>query len=385
MAPNSDVPRLLARLTRLSSGDHRVVSCYLKLEPRDRARGKYLIKIKNRVKAAQKALDVLGLDRGIRDAVERDLVRVQDLLKSPAHLPATQGLAIFACESLKLFEVVTLPRVFRSRLAVERTPLVRELASVDEEFGRLLTVVIDRTAARVFEVTAFAAEEVASLRADTTRGGRYHSDRQGAPGRGEADHHNRIREEKQRHFEVTARTLFELNRKHPAFGVVIAGPGPDAGALEPFLHPYLVERLMGMAHLNPKEVTPALVHTASLAVREAFERSAERSVVHQLEEGLGAGWSVNGAAETLRALARGQVRTLLVDADASETGFRCAASGALVIADRDCRGQGEPEPVLDIVDEAIEEALRQRVSVEVLHDDEARKAVDGLAALLRFR
>jgi peptide chain release factor subunit 1 len=385
MATTSDVPRLLARLTKLRAGDHRVVSCYLKLEPRDRARGKYLIKVKNRVKAAEKALDSLGLERGARDAVERDLLRVQDYLRSPAHLPATQGLAIFACEPLKLFEVVTLPRVFRSRLAVDRTPLVRELASVDEEFGRLLTVVIDRTAARVFEVTAFAAEEVASMRADTTRGGRYHSDRQGSPGRGEASHHNRIREEKQRHFEATARMLFDLNRQQPAFGVVIAGPGPEAGALEPFLHPYLAERLMGSAHLNPKEVTASLVHTASLAVREAFERSAERSVVHELEESLGAGWSVRGPEATLRALARGQVRTLLVDADASEAGFRCAGSGALVVGQRDCRGQGDAEPVLDIVDEAIEEALRQRVSVEVLHDDGARKAVDGLAALLRFK
>jgi|GEM_PF-534179 len=43
---------------------------------------------------------------------------------------------------------------------VERTPqqmwrrIARELASVEDEFGRLLTVVLDRTAARFFEVTS---------------------------------------------------------------------------------------------------------------------------------------------------------------------------------------------------------------------------------------
>jgi peptide subunit release factor 1 (eRF1) len=37
------------------------------------------------------------------------------------------------------------------------------------------------------------------------------------------------------------------------------------------------------------------------------------------------------------------------------------------------------------LDEAVEEALRQRAQVDVLYDDEARRAVDGLAALLRFR
>jgi peptide subunit release factor 1 (eRF1) len=41
--------------------------------------------------------------------------------------------------------------------------------------------------------------------------------------------------------------------------------------------------------------------------------------------------------------------------------------------------------VPDVVDEAIEEALRQHCHVDVIEDAEARGAVDGLAALLRFR
>jgi peptide subunit release factor 1 (eRF1) len=41
--------------------------------------------------------------------------------------------------------------------------------------------------------------------------------------------------------------------------------------------------------------------------------------------------------------------------------------------------------VLDVVDDAIEEALRQRVVVNVIYEEEARASVRGLAALLRFR
>ena len=37
------------------------------------------------------------------------------------------------------------------------------------------------------------------------------------------------------------------------------------------------------------------------------------------------------------------------------------------------------------IDEAIEEALGQRAQIDVLYDDKARRVVDGLAALLRFR
>ena len=132
-------------------------------------------------------------------------------------------------------------------------------------------------------------------------------------------------------------------------------------------------------------MTPAAVHAATLAVREAWERQAERALVHEMLESLGGGWAVNGIDPTLHALSRGQVRSLLVHADAAEPGFRCGDSGRLARTERECRGEGEPVPVLDVVDDAIEEALRQGLDVNVVYEPEARDAVQGLAALLRFR
>jgi len=380
----SQLAGVIERLTHVKAGKHRVVSCYLKLEPRDRSRGKYLIKLKNRVKSAAQAMPRLRLERSVSEAVVRDLNRVQQFLKAPGNLPHAQGLAIFACEGIELFEMVPLPAVHRSRLAVDATPLVRELASVEEEFGRLLTVVLDRTSARFFEVTAYDTRELSGLRADSTRGKRFHGDQSG-PGWGEHTYNNRIRHEKQRHYEAIARELFVLDRRHPAHGIVLAAPGADAGAVEPFLHSYLVDRLIGTVRLNPKAATPASVHAATLAVRDGYERASERAQVHEMLEGVGTGWGSNGLSPTLKALARGQVRSLLVNADASEPGFRCGDSGRLALTERECRDEGEPVPVLDVVDDAIEEALRQGVDVNVVYEPEARDAIDGLGALLRFR
>lgn len=382
---NPDITRLLAKLTKLRTDQHRIVTCYLKVEPRDRARGKYIIKLKNRVREVEQALDGLDLTRGVREQVSADLKRIVDQLREPARLPASQGVAVFACGPLKLFELVGLPSVHRSRLAVDRTALVRELASVEDEIGTLLTVVLDRTTARLFEVTAFGAEELENIKAESTRGSRYHSDRQGAPGQGEAQFNNRIREEKQRHYATIADRLFSHHRRRPVHGIVLAGPGKDAGAVAAFLHPYLAERLMGVVSLNPKEAKAAVVYEATLAARAEFERESERSIAHGLAETLGQGWAVDGFEATLRALGRGQVRTLLVDADAQGPGFRSSKSGRLSLTEQGLRADGDVVPVLDIVDEAIEEALRQRVEVEVLYDDEARAAIASLGGLLRFR
>src|SRR6185436_17813394 len=93
----TDVRQKLQRLVRLQSGKHWITSCYLKLEPRDRSRGKYLIKLKNRIRAVLDALPAEGLDRKETDQVKGDLQRLQAALARPESLPPSQGLAAFIC------------------------------------------------------------------------------------------------------------------------------------------------------------------------------------------------------------------------------------------------------------------------------------------------
>lgn len=397
---------LVRRLTDVGTTDHWVVSCYLKLEPRDRARGKYLIKLKNRIKDRLAELERRGLSRVDRQMVARDLERIRRHLEGPEDLPAGQGIALFACEPLRLFEVVPLARVFRSRLVVDRSPLVRELAAVSDEFGRVLCVVYDRTSARFFDVTALDVVEREALTAtDVTRTASFHATSEserhksprgaggpGAGGRGvgasalgEHNFNMRIREEKQRHYQSIAQRLFEAAHGARLDGIVLGGTGKDVDAVEPHLHPYVRDDLLGTVKLNPKSVAPREVMDAVLTLRREREVEWERRHVAELREALGTGWGVNGVASSLAALGRGQVRTLLVDSQAVESGYRCADTGHLVVSPDDCAGGGTPVAVDDVIDEAIEDALRQGAHVDVVEDPEARGAVRGLAALLRFK
>ncbi len=377
-------------LADLGITEHWVVSCYLKLEPRDRSRGKYLIKLKNRIKEQLKWLEQRGVARQERETVERDLDRVRKYLEHPGNLGAGQGIALFACEPLNLFEAIPLPWVFRSRLSVDHSPLIREAAALNDEFGRVLCVVYDRTSARFFAVTAFGVEEFPGLApGDTTRAGRFHGpagvSRPGLGAAGEHRYHQRIREEKQRHYANIAQRLFEASREQAIRGLVLAGTGSHADAVEPHLHPYLATQVLGATKLNCKTATPAEVMEAVLAVRRQSERHLEAGYVDALHQRLGTGWAVNGIEPVLRSLAQGQVRTLFVDPTVEQAGFRCNSSGRLTTSAAACDAEGDPEAVPDVVDEAIEEALRQGSNVEVVEDGKARTRVDGLAAVLRFK
>jgi peptide subunit release factor 1 (eRF1) len=352
------------RLATMQPGAYRVISCYLKLEPRDKTRGKYLIKMKNRVRDTLAALAREPLDRSVREQVAGDLGRVLRYLEEPGRLPPARGIALFACEPLGLFEVFALPRVHRSRLAVAETPLIRELVALEEEIGTIAVAACDRMGARLFEVTAFEVAELPSLPAlEASRAGKFHGERQAvrggilAGGFGEHNYNSRIRATKQRHYARVADQLHQLAQRRPLAGIVLAGVGVDAGAVVPHLHTTLHELLLGVVRLNPKKVSLAEVREAALTLREEREREWERGHADAVKENAPVGWAVIGIEPTLKALGRGQVRILLADGHAED-----------------------PR-----IDDAIEEALGQRAQVDVVHDQGARRTVKGLAALLRFR
>ncbi len=375
---------LIRRLSDIAPRRYRVLSCYLRLEPGDRFRAAYLVELKNRMKAVKADPVMLTLERDERLAVERDLERIVARVERPANLPHTSGLAIFACEELALFTVVPLRRVHRTRLVLDDTPWIRELVAAERECEGMLTVVVDRTHARFFEVTVGEAVELPCVITPAGRGGKFFPDREDAPGVGERHYHQRIEEERHRHYADIAAELERLAAQRPIRGIVIAGPQDHTAALTRFLPTHLAQRLLGTAALNPTALSPSEVQAASFGVAEEHDRAATAVLVASMEHSVGTGWAVNGARETLAALGRGQVRTLLIREDLEGAGFRCRDTGRLVLAKGDCAGEGAPDPVRDLVDEAVEEALHQRIQVVVIRDPDVAAAVDGLAAFLRF-
>jgi peptide subunit release factor 1 (eRF1) len=381
----TDVPALVQRLTAIVPGRHRILSCYVRLEPRDRIRDNYLIAFKNRMKGLHGDPMMSLLPREERVAVERDLDRILHYLGHAQDLPHALGLAIFACEELGLFELVCLARAHRTRLILDDTPWIAELVASEQEILPILTVVIDRAHARFFEVTSSRTEELSGLVSGSTRGGKFHSDWGDSPGWGEQNYRRRLEEEHHRHYADIVQRVEALLRSRPTRGIVIAGPTDHMSGLVRFLPERVAQRVLGTARLNPTAVGIAELEAAAPAVAHEHDRKLLATELEALDEAVGSRWAVNGPRETLGALHRGQVRTLFVRDNLEGQGFRCSTSGRLVLAKGDCRNEGDPQPVRDLVDESIEEALRQRVRVVMVPDGAGAEAVDGLAATLRFR
>lgn len=362
-----------------------VLSLYLRLEANDRIRNGFRVAVKDAIRQLQASEDYGVRPHDEREALNRDLKRITAHLDVIAGLPHTPGLALFACERLGLFEVIPLPRVFQTRLLCGTRPRLAEALSVLQGFHRILVAAVDRTHTRFFEVTAFGAGEVACLTMPATRGGKFHSDRGDAPGFGEHDFHNRIREERHRRAAAVADQLARLAGEAPCGGVVLAGPLRTTSEMTRFLPRKLATMLLGIVPLNPTAITAAEIREAALTLRAEHLKSEEAKLVGEVKDGMGTGWAVNGLGQTLHALNVGQARTLVIPLGQSVGGYRCSVSGRLAVAPADCAGEGDPVPVPDLISEALEEALAQRVEVAILEDPRLATQIDGMAALLRFR
>lgn len=258
-----------------------------------------------------------------------------------------------------------------------------QTAAPAEAGAPMLAVVLDHAHARLFLVNDARATELPCVVSPRMRGGKFHSDRQGAPGWNESAFHGRRREEERRHYASVARRVGVLSRAHGAQGLLLAGTREVVTALENALPPRLAPLVVGTARLNPTELTAAQVVIAVRDVRHADGRDAQEELVKAVVEGFGTGRAVDGLRAVLQALARDQVRTLLVGRGAGPPGYRCLPSRRLVRSKVEAEGEGVVR-VPDLVAAAAGEAEQHGGAVAEIRDPQLASRFDGVAALLRY-
>ena len=391
------------KLLEFKSDQFPITSLYLKLGPKERENFQYRITLKNLIKEERDRLNRRDFTKEALESIESDLKKITALVENTRELAGCRGLAVFSSVSEGLWEVFKLPLVYRSRLVVDWTPLVRQLVTIDDEFGDIAVVVIDRKKARLFRVDLKEPNEVLDyFYPKATRSTKFRtqegtfkqrlSPSAGAGavphGLGEYGFQRKIENEMHQHFKHVSESLFNYYKENKFDWLIIAGSESVITDFPHHLHAYLKQRYLGSFVLEDIE-TVKLDEIVEMALEllEATERNNERSVIEELEEKLHLGLAVNGLDPTLQALMFGQVRVLIVTEGFLHPGFVCPESRVLVLEENEnlCPEGKRPLPVVDVVDEAIEEALGQDAQVEVLLDENLKKKIDGIAGILRFK
>jgi peptide chain release factor subunit 1 len=356
------------------------VSFYFQPEsPRNKAHREQMIQAKDMLREALREVSRNGNDACAKLDLEKIALIAEQLPNE-----ASRAKAIFACGKTNFWREVDLPaRLMRSQLFVDNRfhlkPLVRLLGSQ----CKLGIVLLDRQRARLFDLNLDQLTERNSLFHLLPRRGR--SDGFGGYDGGRNDRHEA--DEALRHFKQVTATLKEQAEAGRWQHLVIGCQDSVWAELEPHLHPYVKQRLVGRFSADVATAKKENIRESASRLFQETQDRKRREMVHEaVSKARGHRHGVTGVRRVLRALELGEVRTVLVGESFSGHCVECTRCGHLdshIV--RYCSICGNGTQKMDDVGESLIPLALRRDAEIVYVDDEELDSTGNIAVLLRYR
>jgi hypothetical protein len=379
MAANTITRSRLRRLAQVHPARGRVLSVFLNLDPSQlptpAARSSAITSVMT--DAAHRVEQAEDLEHDEREALKADVERVRQVLAGDVAANGTRAVAVYACQSEDLLEVVSLRHPLGSRVVLDTSPYVEPLVQEGAR-ERWCVLLANRRAARLFTGDAESLEETDRIEDDV------HSQHDQG-GWSQARYQRGVEKEKDDHLQHTADVAFELFQRRGFDRLLIGGPEELVNDLEGRLHSYLRERIAGRVQCDVENSSVDEVRACAAERIVEFVRKHERAALDRLTEGVGRGGrGAAGLADVLAALCEAKVEVLLINRGLTASGFCDPATGMLYASERDAPSGSSLTPVDDMVERAIEKAIEQSAEVIGVRHHEDLGPLGGIGAVLRY-
>jgi hypothetical protein len=378
---HADLPAVLRRLAEIEPANLPVLSVYLDVRPQatgnSPGRRAGLTILRDRLREIESTYWPRGDDF---DSFTADRERIEAFVDTEAD-PATQGLAIFACSGIDLWEVVEAGVPFRDSVSVGSTPDLFQLARLLDQEETAVVAVVDSNTARLFVTRAGLFEEVGGPD-DASVSYRKRS----MGGWSQARYQRHIDKHRSDFAREVASELEALVEREGARRVVLAGDEVALTPLTDHLSPAVLERVEEVARIDIK-ASPAEIVDEVRPMLERIEAEAGASVADRLIGSVRAGrLGVTGMEPTRQALEVGAVDTLVLLALPGEPPVPGDPQDA---RDLSARGEIAEEAErrdldLEARNELVRLAALTSAEVEVVDEHEALEHAGGVGAILRY-
>jgi hypothetical protein len=395
----NDLAATLAELARLRAGSEPIVSLYLDVRWRDeqqRERVRLFVQERARATLAHYVDGAPG-----RAELVRTLEKVQAFangLAAQAFEADRHGLALFACESLRLWRPLFFARLLGNDLAADGVPHLMRLARLLKEVQPAIVAIPSKEGADLYEVQLGDLDVERSVRGPVPRSDSdIFNAGTGKPGRHyEREKKNERRTENfvQKNRRAAAEQVTALFDRTPEARLVLVGTAETVAAFERELPERVRDEVVARVP-RPREWD-----SADGVKRDGVKALAERVLCREREEeqrdvdtvvgqALGGGLAVLGPDDVVLALNEGRVHTLVLEDDFSRKGFRCdncdalgaARSGRSAEACPFCGGEVRAVPHLG--EALVARTFAEGGRVEVVPHANKLHSYRGVAATLR--
>lgn len=324
----------------------------------------------------------MNVSKNKKESLLLDLEKISRFCKENINSNNQKGLAVFSCSKENFWQSFDLPSPPRNRLIFDQNPYVRPLSAILNEFRRICLLTIDRKESKWYELFMGELSELDHITGDVPSKVRE--------GGWEGYESKRIERHIATHlhdyFKRSAQMTFDLFKKNNFDWLFLGCMDEYCKEFEPLLHPYLKERLKARLKSKPSD-SPSKILSEASALEKKLKDEEESELLNrfisELEKG---GLATSGLKNTLRSLNRGEVQTLLITRHSSKPGKSCPKCGFLFPDEIKCPScQRKTEPLMDVIDEAVESALDKKS--QVIHIDPPSKLsrYGNIGAYLRYK
>jgi peptide subunit release factor 1 (eRF1) len=278
--------------------------------PRNKAHKEDTILVKDLVREALRNLESKGSagkgkeSKDKKECARADLDRILRL-SGELRSNGTHGKALFACSAQNLWREYDLPASLPgTQLFVDRHFHLKPIAHLLGASPLLGVVLVDRHRARIFDLRLGELTEREDLFHPQPRRGR--SDGYAGYDGGHAQ--RRMEDETRHHFKNVAEALKELLEKGVFEKWILACQDAHRPLLEPQLHSYVSQALIGRFHADLAHATRDEIRTHAQAIVEQWQAERRRDLVGQaLSQARSNARGVTGLRRVLRSLELGEV------------------------------------------------------------------------------
>lgn len=367
----------LKEIAKMHGNGSYYVSLYLNVNPLTNPKGEYSIRLKNMLKDAAESLE-----KGVLKKVEKDLEAMEAYVLGNRR-EFKKGLALISSRDSDFWREYHLSVPLKSELMVEKSPYIKPLLDILDNYQRYAALLVDKESARIFiihlgEITEYGEVHTPDVPGKHKKGGWY------------ALSQNHYARHIDYHVALHLKDVikkFESFLKHEYIGRVIIGGSEEAVNMTKERLPNTVtEKVMGTFHAGMFEGNAEVMKKVEPVLQE-YERQQEGKVVKELvTRAMKDEKAVLGLENVLKALEGGKVMKLVLLRGFSGRGFQCSGCGALSL-----KGEvncpycgGKMDEVGYMVDLAAQKIVEQGALVEVVTGSEELEKAGGIGAFLRF-
>ena len=378
----------IRELAEFQDGKSCAVSFYFQPStPRNKAHKEDTILIKDLVREALRNLEIKGAEGNEKDKKDSARADMDRILRLASELRSngTHGKAVFACSAQNFWRDYEVPASLPgTQLFVDRHFHLKPVASLLGASPLLGVVLVDRHRARIFDLRLGELTEREDLFHSQSRRGRG----DGYAGYDGGHAQRRVEDETRQHFKNVAEALKDLLEKGVFEKWILACQDSHRSLLEPQLHSYVSQALIGRFHADLAHATRDEIRSHAQPIVERWQSDRRRDLVDQaMSQARSNARGVTGLRRVLRSLELGEVQTLLLGESLQAHAVECSGCGhidAHLVSFCPVCGRATQE-IVDVGEAILPWVIRRDIETFYVKDDPEFDKVGNIAALLRYR